>query len=170
MIVESITQSNICDIDKVSVETKLDPLYKRRITAMIKNDDLVLFAARHSGVYVGRVSLWLAPVDEALPREKYPGVPFINALEVKKSYRKQGIATKLINALEEEVIARGIHSIALGVEPDNAAAIALYKKLGYEFTGDIYESCWEEESDGEAKRVCVECKLMLKIIYVESEA
>lgn len=154
--------SHLGSLEAVAEDTNLDSVYKTRITGMIQRDELVLFAAQLEDVYIGRVSLWLAPVGEELPRLKYPGVPFVNALEVTSEYRKRGVALQLMEALEAEVKERGGTRVALGVEPDNHAAIRLYEKLGYVFDGESYESCWDEDGENGPKRVCVTTQLMSK--------
>jgi ribosomal-protein-alanine N-acetyltransferase len=48
-----------------------------------------------------------------------------------KDFRGRGIATRLFNALLEELKAQGITKVFLEVEHDNAPAIALYKRSGF---------------------------------------
>ena len=48
-----------------------------------------------------------------------------------KDYRGRGIATRLFNALLEELKEQGITKVFLEVEHDNAPAIALYEKSGF---------------------------------------
>ncbi|MCR4730058.1 MAG: ribosomal protein S18-alanine N-acetyltransferase [Saccharofermentans sp.] len=48
-----------------------------------------------------------------------------------KAFRGRGIATRLFNALLEELKAQGITKVFLEVEHDNAPAIALYKRSGF---------------------------------------
>ena len=48
-----------------------------------------------------------------------------------KDYRGRGIATRLFNALLEELKEQGITKVFLEVEHDNAPAIALYKRSGF---------------------------------------
>lgn len=55
---------------------------------------------------------------------------FINELAVKKSHRNKGIATQLLQAVENEAKKRGIPKIELIVNK-TAIALHLYKKLGY---------------------------------------
>lgn len=162
MGIEKIDATNLELLEEVEADTDLDKVYKARITGMIQRDELVMFAAKLEDKYIGRVSLWLAPVDEELPRQKYPGVPFVNALEVLEAHRKKGVAQQLMGALEDEVRRRGKSRVALSVEPDNPPAIHLYEKLGYVFDGSEYESCWDEEGESGAKRVCVMTQLMVK--------
>ena len=50
---------------------------------------------------------------------------------VNDAFRRLGIATKLLVALEKDAIERGIVKLFLEVNEKNTPAIALYEKLGY---------------------------------------
>ena len=59
----------------------------------------------------------------------------ISQIAVKNEYRKQGIATKLLNEMEKcfpTDIEDVVENITLEVRESNSAAINLYKKNGYE--------------------------------------
>ncbi len=49
--------------------------------------------------------------------------------------RRRGIAEKLMAALMEQLKTRGSHALMLEVRASNAAAIALYEKLGFQEVG-----------------------------------
>ncbi len=49
--------------------------------------------------------------------------------------KKQGIGTALFIAMEEWAYKKRLHRIELTVMTENAAAIALYKKRGFEIEG-----------------------------------
>lgn len=73
-----------------------------------------------------------------LPQSKYPEVrdslgvfPEANALAVAESYRRQGVATALMQAAEEIAQIWAHERIGLAVEPDNNGAIQLYESLGF---------------------------------------
>ena len=51
------------------------------------------------------------------------------------SYRRQGLAVKVLSALLDEARARGIAYVTLEVRVSNAAAIALYQKFGFSAVG-----------------------------------
>lgn len=51
------------------------------------------------------------------------------------NYRRQGLAAKVLSALLDEARARGIVSVTLEARVSNAAAIALYQKLGFSVMG-----------------------------------
>jgi ribosomal protein S18 acetylase RimI-like enzyme len=61
-------------------------------------------------------------------------IAYVYDVLVKPQFQRQGFATSAFEALEEEVASRGLMGIALHVFGHNAAAIALYRKLGYQTT------------------------------------
>jgi ribosomal protein S18 acetylase RimI-like enzyme len=63
--------------------------------------------------------------------DKLPAL-FINEVGTRESHQRQGIATALMERMIAAARARGCQGIWLGTEPDNLAALALYRKLGGE--------------------------------------
>jgi GNAT superfamily N-acetyltransferase len=61
--------------------------------------------------------------------------PLVQNLYVPESHRRRGVATRLSEAAEERVRARGYSRIGLDVDVENAEARALYEKLGYRERG-----------------------------------
>jgi ribosomal protein S18 acetylase RimI-like enzyme len=55
----------------------------------------------------------------------------IESLAVLPQYRGSGIGTRLLDALEAELAAAGVHDLILGVLPGNTDAIRLYQRRGY---------------------------------------
>ena len=62
------------------------------------------------------------------------GAGFIYDLFVAEPFRRRGIAAEAMQLLEIEALRLGVRSLALHVFGTNAAARALYQKLGYEIT------------------------------------
>jgi RimJ/RimL family protein N-acetyltransferase len=50
---------------------------------------------------------------------------------VASDWRGRGVGTALVEAAIEWARARGLHKLSLGVFPQNDAAVALYRKLGF---------------------------------------
>ncbi len=61
----------------------------------------------------------------------------IETLFVKDEYRKQGVGKALMKCLENELISRGIFHFHLTTHKDNVKAQSLYKKIGFEDTGEV---------------------------------
>jgi GNAT superfamily N-acetyltransferase len=100
--------------------------YKRQ-----KNKKGVLFIAWLDGEPIGDVYLWLEDADEEIIRTHLPSVPLLTHLEVLPDFRKQGIGTELIAAVEEYLTDNGYDRIALAVRVDNKNAARLYWDLEY---------------------------------------
>ncbi|MEG6613289.1 GNAT family N-acetyltransferase [Pseudoclostridium thermosuccinogenes] len=61
----------------------------------------------------------------------------ITELYVREEYRRQGIATKLINYIENIFEERNIKEFQLFTGKDNTAARAFYEKLGYKKIDEV---------------------------------
>jgi RimJ/RimL family protein N-acetyltransferase len=75
-------------------------------------------------------SIWFAVIERSGSRLAY-----VYDLEVSPAHRRQGHATRAFEAIEPLVRALSLSSIGLHVFGQNAAAQALYKRLGYGVTG-----------------------------------
>jgi GNAT superfamily N-acetyltransferase len=62
---------------------------------------------------------------------------WINRLAVVPSHRHKGIALRLIQEAEEELVSRGIHLLSGLIEKGNEVSLALFAKAGYEITDDV---------------------------------
>lgn len=59
------------------------------------------------------------------------GMGHVITLDTLAKFRRNGLGTLLMNAVEERFISSGCHAIILETAVDNAPAIAFYKCLGY---------------------------------------
>lgn len=62
----------------------------------------------------------------------------IESISVLPDYRNQGIGTRLLDRLEHELADAGVSDLILGVLPDNAAAIRMYERRGFNPLGSTY--------------------------------
>jgi len=62
---------------------------------------------------------------------------WINRLAVEPSHRHKGIALKLIQEAEEELVSRGIQIISALIDKENEVSFTLFAKAGYEIREDI---------------------------------
>ncbi len=82
-------------------------------------------------VLVGDIYLWWEPAQEAELQAALPGVPLLQHLEVRDSYRNRGIGRALVADAEVRLLEDGHNRVALGVDLVNHDAARLYKRLGY---------------------------------------
>ena len=61
----------------------------------------------------------------------------ILTIDVTPAYRREGIAQKLLQEIEDILKIRGIRECRLEVRENNAAALNLYQKLGYTKIGKL---------------------------------
>jgi ribosomal protein S18 acetylase RimI-like enzyme len=57
---------------------------------------------------------------------------YVQALEVRHEFRQRGIASTIMDFLEQHAKQQGIERLTLMVEADNVPAVALYQKLGFQ--------------------------------------
>jgi ribosomal protein S18 acetylase RimI-like enzyme len=63
--------------------------------------------------------------------ERNTPVGHILTIDVALTYRKRGIAQKLLQEIEKIFREKGLRAVHLEVREDNIAALRLYQKLGY---------------------------------------
>ncbi|MEJ1159382.1 AAC(3)-I family aminoglycoside N-acetyltransferase [Prosthecomicrobium sp. N25] len=99
-----------------------DAAYLRRLLA---RDSVIVFVALAEGAVVGGLVAYELPKIEQARSEIY-----LYDLAVAEPFRRQGIATALIEALRTEAAARGAWVIFVQADYVDPPAIALYEKLG----------------------------------------
>lgn len=79
----------------------------------------------------------------------YENVGLIDALYVRDNYRKQGIATYLINEFYKWCDLKNIKYIEIGSFVENKDAYNLYKKLGFEVVSYRMKKIYSDKNMGE---------------------
>ncbi len=133
LIVEVVSPGS-SSFTRLKKEMYISDDYEAELRDLIKQKKAVVLAVEVGGRYAGRVTLRHDWGDETSIIEKdFPGLPQINALEIDENYRRQGLATMLVMAVENEARHQGFSMIGLGVEISNEPAKRLYEKLGYSY-------------------------------------
>jgi GNAT superfamily N-acetyltransferase len=117
------------------------------------------------GRVVGDVHLIREPVAEAEIREKLPAAPQISHLEVAPEYRRQSIASALLDAVEALAFEHGHTTVCLGVGVTNPAR-PLYDGRGYDDWGHgtvVFR--WESKGpDGRSIPGSELCHVLMKFV------
>jgi len=140
--------------------------FAERYTRQEKGDG-VLFIAWLGGQPVGDVYLWLEAADEEIIRKHLPAVPLLTHLEVLPEFRKQGIGTNLIAAVEKYLTDKGYDRIALAVRVDNKNAARLYWDLEYRVWehGEVVCFPYTSNDDGCSTIEPEVCHVMVKELH-----
>ena len=93
------------------------------------------------------------------------------ALDVGPAFRRKGVGTALIKAIEDKARCDGLGRVNLEVAIDNAGALRLYERLGYSRLGEPVVDCWEQQGDdGSSKQVEEYSWVMVKEIGTQTES
>ena len=91
------------------------------------------------------------------------------ALDVGQAFRRKGVGTALVKAVEEIAAESGLDEVNLEVESDNEDAIRLYRRLGYRICGDAVMDRWTKlGDDGSSETIEVPVFVMVKRLDVSS--
>ena len=109
-------------------DNPVDPMHARAFL-----DDplhvIVLGFADHDAVAMATGTVLLHP-------DKPPSM-FVNEVAVREAWQRLGIGRRVVEEVFAVARARGCQGIWLGTEPDNTAALALYRGLGGEEIGFV---------------------------------
>ena len=102
-----------------------EPWTEEMIAEELANPSCVFLFAEADGSTAGDICAWMLPPYECQ----------IGTVGVLPAFRRRGIAEALMRTMISEAEKAGISDIFLEVRRSNAAAIALYEKLGFELIG-----------------------------------
>lgn len=95
------------------------------LTRLLGGSGFLAVAALHDGRVVGGLAAYVLPKFEQARNELY-----IYDLAVDEPFRRQGVATGLIDTVRRVAAERGVWMIYVQADREDAPAIALYSKLG----------------------------------------
>lgn len=99
---------------------------ERLTESIVNNQQEIVFIAEDDNEAIGFIC---GQIFKSMCYDTYYGE--ISELFIKEEYRRQGIAGKLINRIEEEFIRNNIYSFQLFTGAENRIAHAFYESMGY---------------------------------------
>lgn len=97
---------------------------KQQIASLLSDYNSISLIAKISSEIVGFI-IGMVYYERNMP------VGHILTIDVALTYRKRGIAQKLLQGIEKIFREKGLRAVHLEVREDNIAALRLYQKLGY---------------------------------------
>ena len=142
-----IAVASPADLEEVQRRLNLDP-------SQPGGPDVVDFVAKRAGKAIGCGQY----VYQSPDWSPSPG-HWLSSLEVWRPYRGLGVGEALSRRIVSEAQARGATEVSLTVFEDNAPAISLYRKLGFQhIVLSALEPTFEEEKEQLGRRRVVMCK------------
>ncbi|MGE5579266.1 MAG: GNAT family N-acetyltransferase [Bacillota bacterium] len=103
--------------------------------AALANPNLFVYAAHDSGKFVGWISIVYLP---KVGRLKGLGHLYVDELWVEPTYRRRGIAARLLKVADELLDKTASAGVRLYVNTDNPGAKRLYEKCGFRVCDTAY--------------------------------
>jgi [ribosomal protein S18]-alanine N-acetyltransferase len=129
-----ISDVSLKDLDRLyDIETECfekEAFTKTQIAELLKDYNSIGLVARVDGQIVGFVIGTIYVDGKVLQAH-------ICTIEVLPSFRRRGIGEELLEEVEKIFRQQRVKTSALEVREDNAAAIGLYRKLGYNTVGRL---------------------------------
>jgi ribosomal protein S18 acetylase RimI-like enzyme len=124
--------------------------------------EVVMLVAEVNGFPAGQA--W---VD--LVRREMISAGYIWAMRVIPILQRKGVGTRLLQAAEEAMRARGLTRSEIGVEKDNPGARRLYERAGYRVVHEEYDEYEFLTPQGVLRRVPVDQWILRKSLRPEGE-
>lgn len=124
MTVRLMTEQDLDEVVEIEHATFSQPWSKQGFLDTLKNKDTLYLVAEENGEIIGYLGLWQS-FEEA----------DITNVAVKKTARRKGTATALLEEAGRKAKLRGITALTLEVRKSNEAAIRLYEKQGFRSVG-----------------------------------
>jgi ribosomal protein S18 acetylase RimI-like enzyme len=129
--VESIQEHERAQVPelKQGVEIGLD--YTKMLIDMIANRQGCILVARADNTTIGFACAWIDEDDDLLLREEARKYAYVSDLFVRETWRGQGIARLLLQAVGNEMQQHGCKYIRICTKASNHAALKCYEATGY---------------------------------------
>ncbi len=123
--VSPMTEADVAAVAELEKECFSEPWSEDGVRSELQNEGARFFVARSFGNAVGYMGMHIV-LDEC----------YIANVAVKGSFRRRGIAEKLLGTAERTAKGEGCSFISLEVRVSNTPAIKLYEKAGYISQGE----------------------------------
>jgi RimJ/RimL family protein N-acetyltransferase len=107
---------------------KPDPVSYYDLRELLLSKEAAIMVAECAGLIVASGFVRIKEARHYLNHEKYA---YLGFMYTRPSFRGSGINARIIDALKDWALTKGLHEIRLTVYEDNSAAIRAYEKYGF---------------------------------------
>ncbi len=136
LTIKPMTEEDLPAVVAIEQASFSDPWYLQSFRSELLNNRRALYLTAYCrDRVIAYIGAWLV-MDEV----------HITTLAVEKKYRRQGVASRLLEALIEKALPLGIHRLTLEVRPSNTEAIGFYERWGFTVQGRRKSYYYDEDA------------------------
>jgi ribosomal protein S18 acetylase RimI-like enzyme len=106
-------------------------IYTDHVLGRVAARDGMILIARGEGNVIGAICAWITEDDDMLLREGARRHAYVSDLFIVEGWRRRGVARRLLEAVEAEMIRRGCREIRIDAKASNRDAVATYHAAGF---------------------------------------
>ena len=129
--VEAIQEHERIDVPDLKPGSEIGSDYARMLVRTVAERDGCLLMARAETEIVGFACAWVQEDDDPLLRDDARTHAYVSDIFVEAAWRRQGVASQLLDAVEKEMRSRGCKRIRICSKAANHLALGCYEKAGY---------------------------------------
>ena len=129
--VEAIQEHERAGVPELKPGSEIGSAYAERLVRTVAARNGVILVARAGTEQLGFTCAWLEHDDDPLLREDARSHAYVSDIFVVEAARRQGVAGRLLAAVEAEMRARGCRRIRINAKAGNTAGLRFYEALGY---------------------------------------
>lgn len=157
---QNISNTTIVEADEKQVDQIMwvkDKVIKNALKEAANTYKGKLYIAQHHDQTIGHGAY--KAIDE--------NTIYIYLIETYKNYQHLGVATQIMNTIEQNAAKNGYIAAELAVETTNHQAQQLYKKLGYTYLYTYTEN-WPENQNGKTVTYYALCQRLTKPLKTQT--
>lgn len=118
--IRRMRSTDLARVMEIELETFTMPWSESTFRGLLRRTDSDLFVAEHNGAVIGYAIFWSVTDQGELGN-----------VAVAPEYRGKGIGTRLVEAVLDRAVEKGVREVFLEVRKSNSGAQNLYKAFGF---------------------------------------
>jgi ribosomal protein S18 acetylase RimI-like enzyme len=129
--VETIQEHERVNVPDLKPATEIGSHYAQTLIRTVAERNGGIRLARTTLSTVGFVCAWPEVDDDPLLRDDVRTYAYVSDIFIENAWRRQGVALRLLDAIESEMLSRGCRRIRICSKAANHGALECYRKAGY---------------------------------------
>jgi ribosomal protein S18 acetylase RimI-like enzyme len=159
VVIRPIRESELPGLEWEGAYTKYRKVFQQTYEDAVRGQRVMLVAVMGQQL-IGQVFVQLSSTERRYADGYSRG--YLYSLRVRPEWQARGIGTRLINAAEATLRARGFSTAVIAAGKDNARARQLYERLGYRTFADDPGVWYFQDVNGVQQSVNEPCWVMQK--------